>query len=81
MSAQQRAAYVRAALQAIGYGILMFLTVYQTSGNVEDAAIAGGIAILSALGIRGVVEGQFDARRAATGDVRRGDVGSGPVRG
>lgn len=78
LSAQQRAAYIRAALQAIGYGVLMFLTVFQTSGEVRDAAIAGGIAILSALGIRGVAEGQYDAHRDAVGDVRPGDVGSAP---
>lgn len=64
LSRQQRVAYIRATVQAIGTALLVILTSYQLHGGWEPALIAGGIAALSALGIRGVAEGAVDTARA-----------------
>jgi len=75
MSAQLREALLRSLYQALGTFAATFFVMLQLGFDAEAAAIAGIVASLETLGFRGVVEGGYDARRAARGDVRRSDVG------
>ena len=68
-------ALLRGLYQAIGAFALVFLSTWATTDEIKAPVIAGGIAALSALGFRAGVEGAYDAKRAARGDVRPGDVG------
>lgn len=75
---QQVAAYIRSGYTAVGVFAFSVLTTYSL-GVVDDwtrAAAAGLLAALPIIGIRGVVEGSYDARREATGNIRASDVGA-----
>lgn len=67
-------AMVRAAYAAIITGAIAGLTASQSGSADRDAILTGVLAALSVLAMRGGLEGAFDARRNAAGDVRRSDV-------
>jgi len=68
-------AILRSVYLAAGSGALVFLTTYAAVDDLRGAILSGGIAALSALGFRGGLEGRYDARRQASGNVKPGDVG------
>lgn len=56
-------ATIRGLLTAVGQALFTGLTVYQVTGDGGDAALVGALAFLTALGIRGGVEGVWDQRK------------------
>lgn len=73
-SSPQVTAWLRALYQAIGQAALVGLLTWATTDDLKTITIAAGVAALTALGFRGMVEGSFDAHRAQTNDVRASDV-------
>jgi hypothetical protein len=69
-------ALLRGLYTAIVVGLIAALTVYQNGGylNEQEAVVTGLLAALGALGVRGVVEGTYDATRQGAGDVKPSDV-------
>ena len=73
-------AILRGAYLAFGSGFLTFLTTWTATDELKAPIIAGGVAALTALGFRGGIEGTFDQKRNATGNVSSSDVGQpGPL--
>lgn len=66
---------MRSLLNAIGSGVLSFLTTIQVTDNTQDALIVGAITALGALGIRGGIEGGSDIARDRAGTVLASDPG------
>lgn len=60
-------AMVRGVFSALGTGLLVWLQQLQRGSSVRDASIAGGIAALSILALRGGLEGTIDTARQGKG--------------
>lgn len=56
-------AFIRAAYQAVGSGAFVALSTWAVTDEPKVIIVAAGIAVLSALGFRGVAEGAFDQIR------------------
>lgn len=56
-------AFIRGLLTALGQAMFTGIVTYQATGSGEDAVLVGALTFLSALGIRGGVEGMYDQRR------------------
>ena len=67
-------AALRALYGAIIVGLLAGLTAMQTGQSDREAILAGGIAALGYLSVRGGFEGLYDSGRQNGGDVKPGDV-------
>ena len=57
-------AFIRGLLTALGQAMFTGIVTYQATGSGEDAVLVGALTFLSALGIRGGVEGVYDQRRS-----------------
>ena len=79
-SPQAFAAFVRSLWQALVAGVLAALAAYQAMDvqSWSDAWPAGLAAGLSILVTRGLVEGTYDGKRDAEGNVKASDVGAAP---
>lgn len=76
MTPQQKEAYLRGALTAIGVFLMTLLGQLYIDAETDKALMLSGIAALTSLGVRGGVEGVYDAARAKKGEVRASDVGA-----
>ncbi|MCG3176889.1 MAG: hypothetical protein MOGMAGMI_01853 [Candidatus Omnitrophica bacterium] len=70
-------AILRGFYAALIAGLLAGLTASQQGSTDREAVIIGAIAALGVLGARGGIEGVYDQRRNATGNVKASDVGQG----
>jgi hypothetical protein len=59
-------AFLRGLLTALGQAMFTGIVTYQATGSGEDAVLVGALTFLSALGIRGGVEGVYDQRRSGS---------------
>lgn len=75
MSAQLRAAFVRALIVGFFTALLTFLTNLQQGQPSDKAMLAAAIAWVGVILARGFGEGQYDASREKNNDVRPSDVG------
>ena len=68
-----------ALLRAVYGAVLVFgiavLTAHQQGQSWDQALTLGGLTGLGVLAARGGIEGRYDAKRQAAGDVKPGDVG------
>lgn len=63
-------AFIRGLLTALGQAMFTGIVTYQATGSGEDAVLVGALTFLSALGIRGGVEGVYDQRRNGSVDAQ-----------
>jgi hypothetical protein len=78
MTSQLKAALLRALMIAGPLGALAVLGALQAGQGWQGALIAGGIGFFGPIVARGLLEGGWDSHRAATGNVKPGDVGALP---
>lgn len=71
-------ALMRSAYLAAGSGLLTFFITWGSTDALKGPIIAGCVSALSALGFRGMIEGNFDAARNKAGDVKQSDVTPNP---
>lgn len=76
---QLKAAVLRALGLAVVAAGTTFFTALGGGATLQVAAVSAGGAAFAALGIRGAIEGLYDGKRAATGDVKPADVGQAPA--
>ena len=67
-------AFIRGLLTALGQAMFTGIVTYQATGSGEDAVLVGALTFLSALGIRGGVEGVYDQRRSGSVAAQEGDT-------
>lgn len=72
---QVKAALMRAIIGSVmAFGATAGVAEALTNGQWRIAATLGGTAVVTYLVMRGGLEGLYDAYRAATGNVRPGDI-------
>lgn len=78
MSAQLKAATIRALYGALLTAALTGITALQTTDDARGATLATAAAFVSYMVARGAAEGLVDTSRAANGQVTPADVGYQP---